>query len=379
MTSYLSTAASYLPSIPFLSSKSPDPSLTPSTSPTADLNPQNLSTIFSPETCSKKGLHWVGGEQGKGHEIYYELHGTGPEHVMFIMGLNNSSFSWNRQVDTFGAHPDYSILVFDNRGAGHSGAPNGPYSTSGMAQDALSLLDFVGWTKEREVHLVGISMGGMISLELASHSPQRLASLTLAVTSSGHGVYKNLPPSKGLATLTKLFGIKAPKDRIMLAIEMLFPATFLDEIDPNDEQARTNRETRIEEYSRRYALTRPQTLVGNLSQSIAALTHHVSPARLQLIDDNVPKITILTGDDDNLVAPANSQFLAEVMRNAENVLWDRTGHAIHSQHPQRFNDLIERVWKEGREKAGPVGKDLGKESHETGELVVGREGVELEV
>lgn len=73
----------------------------------------------------------------------------------------------------------------------------------------------------------------------------------------------------------------------------------------------------LQEYSRRYALTRPQTLVGNLSQSIAALTHHVSPARLQLIDDNVPKITILTGDDDNLVAPANSQFLAEVMRNAE--------------------------------------------------------------
>lgn len=120
-----------------------------------------------------------------------------------------------------------------------------------------------------------------------------------------------------------------------------------------------------QEYSRRYALTRPQTLVGNLSQSIAALTHHVSPARLQLIDDNVPKITILTGDDDNLVSPANSLFLAESMRGAESefegrrrvqggeerkerderrgrdrtdandfflfvsedILWDRTGHA----------------------------------------------------
>ena len=91
--------------------------------------------------------------------------------------------------------------------------------------------------------------GGMISLELAAHSPQRLASLTLAVTSSGHGVYKNLPPvsllssfraivnrqseralntdstsssepqSKGLVTLTRLFGIRSPKDRITLAIE----------------------------------------------------------------------------------------------------------------------------------------------------------------
>jgi len=73
ITSAVSTAASYLPSIPFISSKSPDPSLSPSTPPTPDFNPQNLSTIFSPETCTKKGLHWPSGEEGQGHEIYYEL------------------------------------------------------------------------------------------------------------------------------------------------------------------------------------------------------------------------------------------------------------------------------------------------------------------
>lgn len=35
--------------------------------------------------------------------------------------------------------------------------------TSGMAEDVLALLEFVGWTEERSLHLVGISLGGMIA------------------------------------------------------------------------------------------------------------------------------------------------------------------------------------------------------------------------
>jgi hypothetical protein len=32
-----------------------------------------------------------------------------------------------------------------------------------MAEDVICLLDHVGWTQEREVHVVGISLGGMIA------------------------------------------------------------------------------------------------------------------------------------------------------------------------------------------------------------------------
>ena len=35
--------------------------------------------------------------------------------------------------------------------------------TSGMAEDVICLLDYLGWTGEREVHVVGISLGGMIA------------------------------------------------------------------------------------------------------------------------------------------------------------------------------------------------------------------------
>ena len=32
-----------------------------------------------------------------------------------------------------------------------------------MAQDVTVLLDHVGWTSERELHVVGVSLGGMIA------------------------------------------------------------------------------------------------------------------------------------------------------------------------------------------------------------------------
>lgn len=49
---------------------------------------------------------------------------------------------------------------------GESDKPLLRYTTSEMARDVIELLDHVGWTEDRSVHVVGISMGGMISQEL---------------------------------------------------------------------------------------------------------------------------------------------------------------------------------------------------------------------
>lgn len=62
-----------------------------------------------------------------------------------------------------------------------------------MAQDVIEVLDHVGWTESRSVHVVGISMGGMISLELAKVIPERIASLTLISTTSGRGLGEKDP------------------------------------------------------------------------------------------------------------------------------------------------------------------------------------------
>lgn len=126
----------------------------------------------------------------------------------FIMGLGTFKTHWQRQVQYFGheKRSQYSCLILDNRGMGGSDKPLARYSTTEMAKDTLELIDFIGWTSLRQLHIVGVSMGGMIAQELvcyekylySSHAdfdsfsipiqalmiPDRVASLSLVSTAA---------------------------------------------------------------------------------------------------------------------------------------------------------------------------------------------------
>lgn len=84
------------------------------------------------------------------------------------MGLGTFKTGWQRQTKDFGHDQGskYSSLIFDNRGIGESDKPLGRYSTTQMAEDTLELLNHLSWTGKREVHVIGVSMGGMIAQEL---------------------------------------------------------------------------------------------------------------------------------------------------------------------------------------------------------------------
>jgi pimeloyl-ACP methyl ester carboxylesterase len=43
------------------------------------------------------------------------------------------------------------------------------YSTSEMAKDVLEILDHLGWTAERELHVAGVSMGSLKSTAISSN------------------------------------------------------------------------------------------------------------------------------------------------------------------------------------------------------------------
>ncbi|KAI0747963.1 alpha/beta-hydrolase [Daedaleopsis nitida] len=314
-------------------------------------------TIFDPTTCTRKGLCPVTEIRNKGdplesHSLYYEVHGSGPEKVVFIMGLNSSSAGWLPQVDYFGRKPEYSVLVFDNRGVGNSGAPRGPYTTSGMADDVITLLDFVGWSAKHQIHVVGVSLGGMIAQELATKISERIVSLSLIVTKPGRRRLVELPSYIGIKNLVRTMMIKEPEQRIPLVLEMLFPQEWLDAKDPEDPEGRTNREIETASYRKRVAFTRPQSFVAGISQMAAAMTHHVSPERLRRISSTIPKVLIVTGDSDYLVDPANSHLIKEHMPEAELVVREGAAHGLTMQCKQWINDLLEKTFKEGRERVG---------------------------
>lgn len=86
------------------------------------------------------------------------------------MGLGGMKYAWQRQTKDFGRtkRDQYSSLIIDNRGIGESDKPTSRYSTSEMAKDVIEIVDHLGWTGKRELHVIGISMGGMIAQEVVS-------------------------------------------------------------------------------------------------------------------------------------------------------------------------------------------------------------------
>jgi 3-oxoadipate enol-lactonase len=115
--------------------------------------------------------------QANGQELYYELHGEGPPLVL-VMGIGYDSSLWTlAQVPALSTQ--FQVILVDNRDAGRSSKASHPYKIADMADDLAGLLDALGIQR---THLVGLSMGGMITLEFALRHGDRLDRLVLAGT-----------------------------------------------------------------------------------------------------------------------------------------------------------------------------------------------------
>lgn len=113
-----------------------------------------------------------------GNSVRYDIQGSGPW-VTLSHSLACSLEMWDPQMPALASA--YTVLRYDTRGHGGSGAPGGAYSFEQLAGDVIGLLDALGVER---THFVGLSMGGMIGQHVALRAPERLISLTLADTTS---------------------------------------------------------------------------------------------------------------------------------------------------------------------------------------------------
>lgn len=75
----------------------------------------------------------------------------------------------------------FLLLRIDTRGHGASGAPGGDYRLEDLASDVLAVMDDAGIG---QAAVAGVSLGGMIAMQLALDHPQRVAKLGLICTSA---------------------------------------------------------------------------------------------------------------------------------------------------------------------------------------------------
>src|SRR3954449_856843 len=119
-----------------------------------------------------------------GQTLYYELQGEEGEPLLAVMGLAANTLAWTLQMQPFGER--HRAAFFDNRDVGQSSMADGPYEIADMAKDALALADAL---ELESFHLVGVSMGGAIAQEMALAAPERVQTLTLAVTFASGGAW----------------------------------------------------------------------------------------------------------------------------------------------------------------------------------------------
>ncbi len=97
--------------------------------------------------------------------------------LVFINSLGSDLRIWDEVIPHLADH--FFIIRADKRGHGLSGCPPGPYTISQMADDVVGLLDFLGVGTAVPI---GISIGGLIALDMAARYPARVTRLILCDT-----------------------------------------------------------------------------------------------------------------------------------------------------------------------------------------------------
>ncbi len=117
--------------------------------------------------------------------LYYELHDAARASdnlpLLLVAGLASDSQSWQPVLDAMRQHRQ--VILIDNRGSGRTRA-SASTSLKQMAQDCIAVLDHLSI---RQFDLVGHSMGGFVSLNIARIAPDRIRRMALCNSSSRIG------------------------------------------------------------------------------------------------------------------------------------------------------------------------------------------------
>ena len=259
--------------------------------------------------------------------IEYDERGSG-EPLLLVMGLGGQLTAWREPFMDLLVERGFRVIRFDNRDVGLSThfsdetppgrfaaayghitgrQPPAPYLLSDMANDAVALLDALGIDS---AHIVGASMGGMISQVLAIDHPERVRSLTSIMSTTG----SRKVGRASLRAIMKLVRLAKGGDREQ-AIEnsmQLFSVIAGPLFDPEDHRRYVEQST-----------LRNHDVAGTSRQAAAIAA---SPDRTeQLAQVKVPTL-VIHGEADTLVSPSGGRATAEAIPGARLLMFEQMGH-----------------------------------------------------
>lgn len=253
-------------------------------------------------------------------DIYYEEYGSG-QPLLLIMGWGGNAATWKPQIP--GLSDAFRVIAFDNRGTCRSSAPKEPYSIPQMAADTAGLLDAL---EIPQAHVFGISMGGMIAQELALAHPKRVGALVLGCTTAGGS---HMAGAEQLQT--EIADFQQADHRKAMDLEWF--AGFLKRL--WTEEALVQSDAYLQDFV--LSMIRFPPPLHGLRNQAAAIAAHDTYERLPQI--RCPTL-VITGSEDTLIDPRNSDTIADRIPNAERYIFPGLKHAFHLERPEIVDPIV---------------------------------------
>jgi pimeloyl-ACP methyl ester carboxylesterase len=281
--------------------------------------------------------------QANGLQIAYEEFGRAEDPVILLVaGLFNQLVRWPVAFCELLVAKGYRVIRFDNRDIGLSDKMDGakapgylhlflaysfaipaktPYTLDDMAEDTIGVLDALNI---QTAHIIGMSMGGMISQIVAARYPQRILSLTSIMSTSG-------VKGKGVASIPLSLQMIKPASKNRTALDNsvdIWRVIGSPGYPISDTEAR---EILKEEYKR------SDYSPGYMRQIAAVKT---APNRIALLNSIKMPVLIIHGQQDNLVPVSGGIDTAKHIQHARLCLFEGMGHNLPKPLLGNFVELI---------------------------------------
>ena len=259
-----------------------------------------------------------------GIHLDYEVRGSGPPLIM-INGFRRSRVVWLESfLEPLAAR--FQLILFDNRGTGHSDQPQDGYSMDAFADDCAALLEAL---KIDRAHVFGTSMGGMIAQRLAVSHPSRVHGLAIGCSRCGQS--EGVSPEKRIWELLRMM-----PDEEMDARKVAY---LQEEAYVTEEFRAANRELLdhlfdvVDENP-----PPPHAVKGHLKaienwEGCAALSSIAAPT------------LVITGAEDRLIPAENSRLMAKKIRGAKLTLLADAAHFFWIEKPEETAEVLTSFFK----------------------------------
>jgi 3-oxoadipate enol-lactonase len=245
---------------------------------------------------------------------YLDLNPNGDQVLLLLHGLGATGESWQLQFPPL-VESGFRVLAPDMRGFGRSTYPGGSNNSGLMAQDMIKFLDQL----EIDIsHIIGISMGGTIALQLILKQPSLVESLVLTNTFAKLRPRKISPWFFYVVRLALLHIIVMKKQADYVA-KRLFQ-------DPHQAELR---DAFIAQVTQANPNGYRSTLRSFARYDLSAQVREIKTPTL-----------IITGERDSVVPPAVQAELANQIPNAQHVIIPDAGHAVIVEQPEAYNRVI---------------------------------------